>query len=371
MEKRTGNIDISIIDNYTPAMLESMRIVETLLSDGHNHSFIEICKELHVKQNRPNIPTQRTLQNIIKELRYVYGNNNDVKSIKGNKRIDTGGRSQTDTLYRLQNTEFLIFPEEIFTKKDKELLSKLLNVIVSFNGVLPIDTILQKLDISRIAIGNALKGRIELEPNPYLEKWISPLYDSIANLKTIKITYCPLHTHPVEKSREKEYILSPYYLKCFGGRWFLIAHIHGERFEWSVFPLDRINSIAKAENNKFKPIDISRIKSYYESVIGFYIPIEDKKNPPLNFNTSRLKVIHIKIEAMDKDTYYYIKSNPIHNSQICDDEYLTIEIEVIENPSLIKKLLSYGHNIKVLGPSSIREKIIEEAFKTINLYKTK
>ena len=371
MEKREGNIDISLLDEFNPVTQQSMRIVETLLSDGLDHSFTEICKELKKKQDRPTIPTQRTLQNIIYKMRYVYGNSNDVKSTKGYKRIDTGGRSQTDTLYWLQNTEFLIFPEEIFTKKDKELLSKLLNIIVSFNGVLPIDTILQKLDISRIAIGNALKGRIELEPNPYLEKWISPLYDSIANQETIKITYSQLHTSPIEKDEEKEYILSPYYLKCYGGRWFLIAHIHGERYEWSVFPLDRINSIAKAEKKKFKHIDVYRIKEYYESVIGFYVPIKDKKNPPVNYNASRLKVLHIEIEAMDKDTYYYIKSNPIHSSQICNDKYLTIEIDVIENPSLIMKLLSYGHNIKVLEPSSIRENIIEEAFKTINLYKTK
>lgn len=371
MEKREGNIESSIIDSYKPFMQESMRIVESLLSDGRDHSFTEICKELQSRQGRINIPTQRTLQTIIRELRNVYGNSNDVKSTKGYKRIDSGGRRQTDTIYRLQNTEFLIFPEEIFTKKDRELLSKLLNIIVSFNGVLPIDTLLQKLDISRIAIKNALKGRIELEPNPYLEKWIMPLYNSVANQKPIKIVYRQLHSRLIENGAEKEYILSPYYLKCFSGRWYLIAHIHGERFEWSVFPLDRICSVTNADKTTFRSVDINRIKSYYESVIGFYVPIEDKKNPPVNYSASKLNVLHIEIEAKDIDTYFYIKSNPIHASQICNDKYLTIGIEVIDNPSLIKKLLSYGHNIKVLKPSSIREKIIEEAFKTINLYKTK
>ena len=111
MEKREGNIDISLLDEFNPVTQQSMRIVETLLSDGHDHSFTEICKELKKKQDRPTIPTQRTLQNIIYNLRYVYGNSNDVKSTKGYKRIDTGGRSQTDTLYWLQNTEFLIFTE--------------------------------------------------------------------------------------------------------------------------------------------------------------------------------------------------------------------------------------------------------------------
>ncbi len=360
---------MDIEDTHTRSEIVNMEIVESILKDGKEHTYIEIGDALQEQLRKEKRVSQRTVQTILQNLREVYHGNNDITSCIGYQRIGDDSRKQRNTIYRLLNTEYLVFPEKIFTQKDRELLLKILNVITAFDGMLPIDQLLQDLKISNVSIHNALKGGIEIEPNPYLEKWITPLFEAITYHHVLKIGYQQLHQGVLVQKEVKDLKVSPYYLKRFENRWYLIVKIHGLPFEWSVLALDRITSI---EHIKGQYIDINpqRIRDYYDKIIGYYVPVDNKK-PPVNYKASKLKTIHVVLEAMNQDTYYYIKTRPIHKSQTCDDLRMLITLDVVENPLLMKKLLSYGRNIKVHEPKSLVEKIIDENNKSLNLYKTK
>lgn len=63
----------------------------------------------------------------------------------------------------------------------------------------------------------------------------------------------------------------------------------------------------------------------------------------------------------------YLRTNPIHHSQKETTEGI-FHITAYFSIELMQELLSHGSNIEVIAPSSIRNKIREEAMKIIENY---
>ena len=154
--------------------------------------------------------------------------------------------------------------------------------------------------------------------------------------QTINITYQPYGKD------EREIQLSPYQLKQYNDRWFLVGKVR--KFDGiSVFSIDRIKSVDRARF-KFQPPDID-LDEYFDDVVGITVPDTEVEKVVIKVNNKR---------------YPYIKTKPIHYSQkelheLCTDEYTVIQLCVKLNKELESQLLSYGSDIEVLAPESLRK----------------
>ena len=67
-----------------------------------------------------------------------------------------------------------------------------------------------------------------------------------------------------------------------------------------------------------------------------------------------------------------ILSSPIHSSQKVlvntDERKLIITLEVYDSPELISLINSYGSNVKVISPESLKDKIKKDAQRVLDMY---
>ena len=92
---------------------------------------------------------------------------------------------------------------------------------------------------------------------------------------------------------------------------------------------------------------------YFDDVVGVTIP-------------QGKKIEHI-VMRVAPDRYPYIKNKPLHPSQHNYDKEYRISIDVIPNNELIALLLSFGSQLEVLEPQSVRE-MMREHVKTLNKF---
>jgi predicted DNA-binding transcriptional regulator YafY len=63
----------------------------------------------------------------------------------------------------------------------------------------------------------------------------------------------------------------------------------------------------------------------------------------------------------------HLSALPLHHSQTIDEN--TVTLQVIVNPELENKLLSYGEHLEVLSPDSLREKIKQRLIEALTRYR--
>lgn len=170
-------------------------------------------------------------------------------------------------------------------------------------------------------------------------EFLDPLYNHIKQEEAINVIYKPFHreenqTHPIH----------PYLLKEYNKRWFLLG-LHDYYKTISIYALDRIVKLERAhftfiQNRQLDP------RTYLQNVIGVTIPedvtVQDVK---LHFSPKRLP---------------YVVTKPLHESQKLlsqDGDGGTIQIKVVPNLELEQLLLSFGEDVTVLHPISLRNRI--------------
>ena len=183
---------------------------------------------------------------------------------------------------------------------------------------------------------------VGFDENPYIkgQEFFTPLFNAIVKHHCIEIIYQKFGSHQQEAST-----VSPYYLKEYNNRWFLLAQEVGQE-RITIFGLERIVSINKSnvpfiENTQY---DFSE---YFEDVIG----VSFTNRPPEKI-----------VLWIDNTQAPYAETKPLHGSQRLihkDEDGITIEIEVIVNYELERLILSYGEHIKVISPESLKNKIKE------------
>lgn len=178
-----------------------------------------------------------------------------------------------------------------------------------------------------------------------LEK-ITPIFEAIVNKQVLNIRY-----KSFKKNKPITCEVHPYYLKQYNNRWFL--------FGWNTefgaitnFALDRIEAVSPMLGEyKQKPADLD-FDEYFDDVVGVTIP--------------KGKAEHI-VMRVAPDRYPYIKNKPLHPSQHNYDKEFRVTIDVIPNNELIALLLSFGSQLEVLEPQSVRE-MMREHVKTLNKF---
>lgn len=188
------------------------------------------------------------------------------------------------------------------------------------------------------AIGEQPNIIIEESTNIIGIENIQVLFEKIVSKKTIMLRYKPFGSPTIFEA------VSPYLLKEYNGRWFLIGYNH--KFDRiSNYGLDRIVEIKDsiAEYNKEKIINP---KEYFSHIVGVSIP-----------DDGPIEEIILRVFGTQK---FYILTKPLHHSQSVKNDtetFVDIEYKLIPNFEFYHKILSLGKNVQIIKPKAVREKI--------------
>lgn len=175
------------------------------------------------------------------------------------------------------------------------------------------------------------------------KEYFNKLYNAIVGKVVIRLEYLPFN------GNLKSWTLSPYFLKEYNNRWFLFAYNHDEKKLTNV-ALDRIERL---ENTDEKFIDSSILEDfkdisfnqYFDDIIGVSYP-----------KGKKMEKIVLKFSAA---RYPHVKTKHLHPYQKENDAERTLTIDLVPNNELIQTILSFGKDVKVLHPQSLRDEIKE------------
>jgi len=239
--------------------------------------------------------------------------------------------------YRYATTEFSILNKPLSVYEQSSLADAMetLGRMSNIPGFDWVDSVQAKLS-SVLDVNNDNRKIISFEENEFLKgiDFLNPLYHYIINRQVLAISY-----QSFKAIKPEDYVISAYFLKQYNNRWFLFGWNHSEHYLQN-FPLDRIISLEQSkEKYKESPIDFDE---YFEDIIGV-------SNDP----NKEVELIEVQLS---ENIIPYIASKPIHGSQKIHGNMLTIEVKI--NYELESLILSFGENMKVLEPESLKLKLM-------------
>lgn len=304
----------------------------------------EACFEL-LAEDYPleKYPARRTILKDIQNMR--SGTLGYCAPIEYNKQLK--GYVYTDLSFSIYNQ----------TVGDKELgeIKNALNILQQFSGnekIPELQDVLVELEYT-LSIQDKDQPEtiihIDESLNVLKGQWLYPILNFINEKKCIRISYQSFGKD------KKEYLVSPYFLKKYNGRWNLIGLSH-EKNEARTFPLDRILDIAESFKD-YIPNNGIDANSYYKDMIGISKYASDQKK----------EIIKFKALGLNK---YYMRSKPIHHSQRLVREtkdHAIFELNVICNYELEMELLARCDEIEIIRPKHLKKKLIERTNKFLLL----
>lgn len=194
------------------------------------------------------------------------------------------------------------------------------------------------------------KEFVQFERNADMEglKYFQYLLKAIIDKQPLTLKYQPYGKD------ERLIHCYPYFLKQYNNRWFLIAKTEGID-SLSNYALDRLNEISKW-NTEYIETD-EDLNDYFYDVVGVSVSDEEPEEVILK---------------VDKKRFQYIRTKPLHGSQKVvadDDEYVLVQIKVQLNRELEALILSYGNDIEVIRPESLRARIADKIIELSDKYR--
>ena len=292
---------------------------------------VDACNAVLRKADRQEV-SKRTIQNDIAQLQLdPYYVRLDEKLFRGKKRI-----------YRYYDMDYTL-PQFQMDDEDRVKIQAAVNVLENYEGDPIMDwarTLL--MQIGSGAFGSDSSSVVSFQSNPDLKgiSLFGELLRAIIDKKTLKLTYAPFGK---DSFTDRIY---PYYLKQFNDRWYLIAQAVGYD-TFANYALDRIESFEEID----MPYQESEVdfEEYFDDVIGVTVP-------------ERYEPVDV-ILSVSNNRYNYIKTKPLHLTQRKigeDNGYTRISINVKINRELIALLLSFGSDVEVLSPASLRAMMKKE-----------
>lgn len=336
------------------------RYLDELLSSRKMYTRQELTDKLNDHLVTP--VSKRCVEKDLIDIQDEWGIEYDEKIYDGKKYIHYADPS------------FSIFNKEL-TQEERTMLRSVLATVGQFDG-LPnfewLETMRLKLgkDSGSALSSGEFEGYedeklIQFSNNPYLKNsnMIAGLFQHIVSKQAIQIEY-----KPYSALESFSVVVSPYRLKQFNNRWYLICcRMQDGRF--TNYALDRMISFKAAEDIEFMPCPID-IDEHFDDIIGVtYIsdaPVE--------------KVIF----AGSPREIQFILTKPLHWSQRCPslneqeklhsqypnvpEDWIFLTIECKWNFELITTLFSFGERISVVAPKRVRNDIINKMRNMLYLY---
>lgn len=211
--------------------------------------------------------------------------------------------------------------------------------------------------LSIFAVSNAihdcksLRNRIAYDKIPSGNESLEVIIQAMQKNVRVNVIYQSFFDdHP------HEYVLSPYFLKVFKQRWYLVA-VRDDVDKPRVYALDRMKR-TEATKEKFKmPKDMS-VEAFFYDCYGVLFEPEDYD----------VEKIRIKVTDMNNKRKY-LRTLPLHHSQReveKHDDYSIFEMNVYPSYDFIHEILSHAEELEVLEPAWVRNECklyVEEMYK--------
>ena len=173
----------------------------------------------------------------------------------------------------------------------------------------------------------------------------------------VKGTVLHIKYQSFKRSAAKMYVVHPYFLKEYNNRWFLLGW-GDDKNALITLSLDRIISLKELPEKTLRPNEsINFSDEYFEDIIGI---------------TRKDDNVLTKIRLwISPQLTPYIKTKPIHNSQIIKSEDVTgmiVEIYLYPNFEMEQEFLSHGEGLKVISPDSVRNRILKRLKAALDNY---
>ncbi len=273
----------------------------------------------------------------------------DIKFMKDDVEGFNAPIHRTNELgYHYDHEKFSIFNITL-GKSDLEVLKDVLGTLKQISGkeqFKGMDSVITRLEETYNITNTTATSPImvfEHSLNEAGQQWVSTIYEATKAKVSLQVTYQPF------EQEGYVVIISPYILKEYNNRWFLIGWDHKQQ-KISNLAMDRIKQVVKS----LQPYQVAEdfnINEYLKDIIGVSRNINAQK-----------ELITLKVYGKQRN---YIKTKPIHISQqiiASSDESMTITIDVIPNYEMEAVLLGFGEHVEVLGPEWLREKIGRRMF---------
>lgn len=212
--------------------------------------------------------------------------------------------------------------------------------------------LLQSVSASNVICRRSrLKDRIMLETSSGGEEFIEPITEAMEKRQCINLFYQAFWDEPKERAVE------PYYIKLFKRRWYLIGK-RRDTGKFRTYCFDRIKSVSLSDIKfKFKKEQSAETLFYdYYGIIQY-----------------PMKKEHVVIKVTC-DQGMYIKTLPLHHSQKLihqDNDYMTFELYLRPCYDFVQELLSYGSELEVISPESLRKEVNQYTVEMSEIYNPK
>ncbi len=256
--------------------------------------------------------------------------------------------------YTYEDAEFSITKKPL-SKGELDKLAEVVDILKQFKGFSQFEEVtdsIQKLEDKVYSTRNNREPIVEFEKNENLKglNYLDQFYQAINNKKALMVTY---QSFTAKKARS--FLFHPYLLKEYKNRWFVLGYLDEKQPDFMI-AIDRIQKLEVSEEaymrNRF-----FNAQKYYKDVIGVTV----NKGLPVQ----EVKLFINKISAP------YVLTKPIHHSQKLveqNDDGVIISMQLRPNLELEQLILSYGGNIKVLGPTKLKNHVIKKLKKALNDY---
>ena len=317
--------------NYTKEdILNELRKTESLQRKTSRDGFLRLGIEVNDRQFYKDLKTIEQVWDIKIDR---------IKLPKGKK------------IYRYSREDFSIFAN-LPAKNNLLKLRDSLFVLQQFKGLPQFEFLNQLFEQNREQESKShQKTIVHFDENPDLVglKYFSKLLNAIQLKQVLRITYNPSF------KGKRTIILSPYFLKEYNNRWFLLC-FDIRRNAISNMALDRIEHLEYATDEQYVETDVDFEKDFFEDVIGVTVNKKDPVDVLLKFS---------------EDRFPYVASKPLHGSQKSYPENLSVKIKVIPNLELEALILHYGSDVEVLEPEDLRNEIKKRVTSMFNNYNSK
>lgn len=277
---------------------------------------------------------------------------------------DKNGKARRVSLVRYANPSYSIFNHEM-NDDEKALLRKALEPFGNFEDIPGFEQIEHLIASLNMEVDESKKFvYYSVNENGTNTKVFGKLYSAIAEQKVINLTY-----HTFDSPELCNVLLHPYILKEWNRRWYLFSAAN-DTSKILNFALDRIDNVEICSNIQYKPASDDLIERF-EDIVGVTY-----------YNDAPIENIYIWVS--DKSSNYLI-TKPIHGSQTTlkeggeEEKALRQEhpnlkdgklfkLKCMINYELIREILSYGKEMVVLRPNSLREEINKQVNEMVCKY---
>ena len=207
-----------------------------------------------------------------------------------------------------------------------------------------------------LSIGNllmessALKDRIILENIPAGKDYLQPIIDAMKIGRKLKMTY-----QKFGQADARTVIVEPYAIKVFKQRWYMLAR-NSKYPDPTIYALDRALAIEETAESFEYPSDFDT-EQFFKDYYGV-----------MCFTADKTETIVIRAYP---PFMHYLRTLPLHHSQKeleSTAEYADFEFHLKPTFDFCQELLSQAHEVEVLKPEHLRERITNLLEKTMQRY---